>query len=377
MSSFDTGSELNPSIAVNLRTLSAPCSGVQRYAEAVAARLPSSARQFRPGGSSQGARGHLWEQFALPRQLNGELLFSPANTGPLAYKRQVVTIHDASTFDQAGAFSGLFGRWYRWLLPRLARRSLGVITVSEFSKQRLVATLKISPEKIAVVHNGITPPPATIDTRTRQSIADSLHLPKRFLLFVGSLDPRKNLEKLVQAFSSADIDGVHLLVAGGANRSLFANGQFDPDTQKRVRFLGHVDEATLETLYARAEAFVFPSLYEGFGLPPLEAMARGCPVLCSNTTSMPEVCGDDIDRGGPTLYFPPHSVTPIANALRQFFALPVAQRTRMAERGRAHAARFTWDRCTLGTLQAISHFDRNRFPSRSRVTTEEIVSTTQ
>ena len=301
--------------------------------------------------SAQGIKGHLWEQFALPAQCRGRLLFSPGNTGPLACRRQIVTIHDASTFDQPEAFKGLFARWYRWLLPRLARRALCVVTVSRFSRDRLCARLGLSPARVAVIYNGVTPPPASLPSVSTEEL-QRLRLPARFLLFVGSQDPRKNVPRLLEAFARARLGDVELLLAGGAAPGLFNAAGHDA-ALPRVRSLGRVSDAVLETLYARAEGFVFPSLYEGFGLPPLEAMARGCPVLTSDATCLPEVCGPDLSRGGACVYFSPHSPDAIARALEQFCRLTPDTRRAMADAGRRRAQLYSWDRCAADTLALL------------------------
>jgi glycosyltransferase involved in cell wall biosynthesis len=339
----------------NIRTLFSPQSGVQRYAGELNSRFNRSIARLAPSGPAQGVIGHLWEQFILPLRCHGRLLFSPGNTGPLLYRQQVVTIHDASCFDQPEAFTGLFGRWYCWLLPKLARRALGVITVSEFSRNRLASTLGIPIEKIAVVYDGITQPPAALSAEILAGIKAKLNLPDKFLLFVGSNDPRKNLERLKAAFASPGLEDLNLVLAGGNNRLLFDSG-LPAEISGRVRVLGRVDELVLEALYALAEGFVFPSLYEGFGLPPLEAMARGCPVLCSDASCLPEVCGPSYTQGGACLYFSPHETETIADALRKFASLPAATKSLMADAGRRQARKFSWDCCAVETMEALNRF---------------------
>lgn len=344
---------LTRQIVFNIRTLQAAQSGVQRYARELDERWDGSVERVHPPASvrAQGIKGHLWEQFALPAQCRGRLLFSPGNTGPLACRRQIVTIHDASTFDHAEAFKGMFSRWYRWLLPRLARRALGVVTVSNFSRDRLCARLKISPDRVTVIHNGVTPPPA-IGAKAIESESLRLQLPPRFLLFVGSRDPRKNISRLLEAFARARLGDLHLVLAGGSASRLFSDND-SARANPRIHALGHVSEQALETLYARAEGFVFPSIYEGFGLPPLEAMARGCPVLTSDATCLPEVCGPSFDRGGACLYFSPHSTEAITATLENFHLLSAGAKQSMSAAGRAHARKFSWDRCAQQTLDLL------------------------
>jgi glycosyltransferase involved in cell wall biosynthesis len=330
-------------------------SGVPRYAAELMQRLGDRAQVVSPKAGAQGLKGHIWEQLSLPRHCQGRLLFSPGNTGPLTHRRQVVTIHDASTFDCPGAFGGAFGRWYRWLLPRLARRALHVITVSEFSRQRLVKHLGVSEFKISVVHNGVTMRGTPPSEDSLVKVRRRLNLGGRFLLFVGSMDPRKNLARLIEAFGRADLPDLTLVVAGGVNRQLFSGSSLD-GLGGKIRIVGRVDEECLEALYAMADAFVFPSSYEGFGLPPLEAMARGCPVLCSDSSSLPEVCGLPEDRGGACIYFNPNSVGQIAEAMLAFSRTPARKRDAMVDAGRRRAALFTWDRCATETAGVLDRF---------------------
>ncbi len=339
----------------NLRTLNAPLSGVQRYARELDTRFGKNVIRVTLAKQAQGIIGHCWEQFILPLRCRDQLLFSPGNTGPLLHRQQVVTIHDAATFDQRDAFTGLFGHWYRWLLPRLARRSLGVITVSHFSRVRLAAALDIPVGKIAVVYNGITQPPVSPGATALAATRSKFNLPKRFLLFVGSHDPRKNVARLLAAFGAADLGDLHLVLAGGSNRQLF-NAALPAVFAGRVQRLGQVTDPDLEALYALAEGFIFPSLYEGFGLPPLEAMARGCPVLCSDASCLPEVCGPAFELGGACLYFSPHDTASITHALTTFASLPTKSRERMITAGRKQSNRYSWDRCAQETTEALRHF---------------------
>jgi len=341
-------------IVYNVRTLSAPLTGVQRYVRELDARLGGDFERVAPSIGAQGASGHLWEQLVLPVRLGGRMLFSPGNTGPVGYRRQVVTIHDASTLDLPDAFAGAFGRWYRWMLPRLARRVLGVVTVSEFSRARIVATLGVPRRRVAVVHNGVTPAPGPLAGDLLSAVRLRYGLHGRFLLFVGSRDARKNAAFLVKAFAASGVRGLELVLVGGGNDRLFAPGE--GAWKPGVRVLGHVEDRDLEALYALAEGFVFPSLYEGFGLPPLEAMARGCPVLCSDATCLPEVCGPALERGGAPIYFSPRSEASLAEALSRFAGLPAGVRQQMASAGRARAGGYTWDRCASETLAAVTRF---------------------
>src|ERR1700722_8464891 len=141
-------------IAINIRSLSAPMTGVQRYTSQLLAQWNGNAECIAPNGSLRGFTGHAWEQFVLPAKLRGRLLFSPSNTGPLRVMNQVVTIHDTAVFDCPEGFNPRFAAWYRFLLPRLARQARQIITVSEFVKERILVHTKVGPDKVVGVPNG-------------------------------------------------------------------------------------------------------------------------------------------------------------------------------------------------------------------------------
>lgn len=338
----------------NGRILSAPLSGVPRYSHEVLGRLQLPHKVAKPRSSRQGSLGHLWEQTVLPAHSRRGLLFSPANTGPLAVRNQVVVIHDASVFDQPEGFTGAFAKWYRWLLPHLGKRCRHVITVSEFSRTRLTHHLGIDSGKISVVYNGISQPqPAHPDTAAE--CVNRLGVRRPYFLFVGSADPRKNRARLISAFHRAALPEHELVIVGGKVDHLFASDDLGANAT-RIRQVGRVDDAVLDALYQEADAFVFPSIYEGFGLPPLEAMARGCPVLCSKASCLPEVCGPSFAEGGACLYFDPLDEGSIAHALRHFGTDTTGMKHVMRERGLHQAARYSWAACVSSTENILKRF---------------------
>src|SRR5260221_6549573 len=274
---------------VNLRTLGSQITGVQRYLLSLLPHLPSELSSVKPSRALHGIKGHLWEQFYLPTQLKRRLLWSPGNTGPLGVSRQVVTVHDAATLDHPEWFERKFALWYGALLPRLIRKVRAVITVSHFSKERIVQLTGVEPGKVHVVLNGVDPRFRPVDPdKVRQTTAD-LGLNHPYILFVGSIEPRKNLKTLLEAWRLSRFDGVTLAVAG-ASSHVFQRSQFD-SLPAGVRLLGRVEDDSLPALYSGAAGFVYPSIYEGFGLPPLEALACGCPVAVSDIPALREVCG--------------------------------------------------------------------------------------
>ena len=267
--------------------------------------------------------GHAWEQFVLPvRAARAPALLCPANLAPLAHPRNVIVIHDAAALRHPEWYSPAYAAWQRRILPALARRALHVVTVSEFSRGELIDLLQISPERITVVPGGVDAaftPHADAD-RARAALG----LTRPYVLCVASQTARKNLQALVPL--AADIE---VVVAGG-HRPQFAREA----GLEALRHLGAVPDELLPGLYAAAEAFALPSLYEGFGLPVLEAMACGTPVVTADTGALKETAG----AAGRVV---PADEVPAA--VRQLLA-DDQERERLRAAGLERAASFTWGR---------------------------------
>jgi glycosyltransferase involved in cell wall biosynthesis len=288
-------------------------------------------------------RPHLWEQGALPRAARGALLLNLCGAAPAWFAgHQACVLHDAAVFDHPEAYSAAFVRWYRWLFRRHARRGTRLITVSAFSRGRLAAALGVPLERFAVI-------PLAADHMARAS-ADSALLQAHgldrmpFLLAVGSGNPTKRLDRLVRAWSGLGRDNARLVIAGGLNPRVFAGAGLP--AAAGVVVLGPVDDAALKALYRAAAGLVFPSVYEGFGLPPLEAMACGCPVAAARTASLPEVCGDA------ALMFDPDDEAALAAAMRALLD-DADLRRRLRASGLARAAGFRWDDSAAALLAAL------------------------
>jgi glycosyltransferase involved in cell wall biosynthesis len=347
----------SPAITINGRFLDQEMTGVQRYSHGMLAGLGNKLLIARPASRLSPAGGHLWEQFVLPFRCKRSLLWSPGNTGPWLKKNQVVTIHDVSTLDHPEWFSGKFALWYRFLLPRLARRVRKIITVSEFSKARLVTTCSIPPEKVEVVHNAV-------DTRFKPASGEAIgawrrrhQIERPYCLYVGSLEPRKNLRVLLEAWAMLAPRDCDLLIAGAPGR-VFREKGFT-DLPANTRLFGRVADDELPVLLSGARCFVFPSLYEGFGYPPLEAMACGCPVICSDATSLPEACGPPFDPAdeastGAVLYFDPTKPDQLVSRLRTVMALQPEIAHRLSRNGILWAGRFHRDRCASETWAILN-----------------------
>lgn len=329
-------SQAEYSLHVNSRYVHQPLTGVQRYAVEITKRLKRPVTKEAPRRPMRGFKAHAWEQFRLPLKLpNNSLLWSPCNTGPLAVRNQIVTIHDTAFLDVPNAFSASFRAYYQWLMPKLASRVRGVLTVSNFSKTRICESFGLNDSQITVAPCGVGDEffeEAPLDISIVKS---DLNIEKRaYILLVGSIEPRKNLATAFQAWQQLTQyhDDFELVVAGGT-ADLFR--RTDTEIPINANFVGRVSDEQLRTLLINASCFLFPSLYEGFGLPPLEALAAGCPVISSDRCSMPEVLGNAV------LYFDPTSSEDLAATLAKSLDDSELRNT-MSTIGKAHAQNFTW-----------------------------------
>ena len=279
---------------------------------------------------------HAWEQIALPRAARDGLLVNLAGSAPAFAGPQVCTFHDAAVFDRPDTYSRPFGIWYRWLFRRLAQRAASVVTVSAFSRERLARHLAISLDRIVVVPNGADHLHGI--RADAGMLADAGLATKPFFLAVGSDSSNKNHARVASALSASGQNGTALVIVGGGRGSVFATeGASGRVTGHHVLHLGRVDDRTLKSLYESSIALVFPSFYEGSGLPPLEAMNCGCPVIASRSGALAETCGDA------ALFVDPTSVPDIAAAI-DLLAADNSYRRDFIARGRAHAAGQTWRR---------------------------------
>jgi len=257
-----------------------------------------------------------------------ECVFSPGFNSPLFFVRQYIfTIHDLNHIDRAEN-SGFFKRlYYRLIMRRACHKAYCVLTVSEFSRQRIIAWAGIEPSRVISVGNGV-------DESYRPEVQP--YAPGYdYLLCVSNRKAHKNEPRVLEAFARANIDpAIHLIFTGLANETLLnLCRQYGVET--RVVFAGRVPENDLPSLYRGAVALVFPSLYEGFGLPVIEAMACGTPVLTSNTTSLPEVAGNA------ALLVDPLSVDEISEGIEQI-CTNNDLREMLQQKGLLQAAQYSW-----------------------------------
>jgi glycosyltransferase involved in cell wall biosynthesis len=316
-------------IVLNGRFLARRVTGVERYGRELLRCMREKPRI--ESTHWQGWRGHAWEQFILPTSLHQDsVLWSPANTGPLVVRRQALTIHDLSPLEHPEWFRSGFTAWYRLFLPMLVKRVQTIFTPSEYVKQKV--TRRFGIRNVIVTPNGVDPSvfrPSATQTR--------FDLPQDYVLFVGTLEPRKNLERLVQAWSEIKIDFKEMwLIIVGVSGSVFKSIHISHEME-RVCFLGYVDDETLAGLYANASLFVLPSQDEGFGLPALEAMASGTPVIVSDGGALPEVTGDA------AITFCLSEQNELMEVLKDCLS-NAALRAELSEKGLERARRFSWQR---------------------------------
>ena len=293
----------------------------------------------------------LWEQINLPLYLarndKPPCLLNLINLAPYFYKNNFITIHDLTFKLYPEYFSRAFAALYNFLVPRLARRARHIFTDSQHSKSDICKYLNIFPDKVTVVYCAVD----------MESISDNSQppYPWPYILAVGALEPRKNIPRLIAAFNKLpDNNDLRLVIVGKSDLKVFSKTSVSEKVQckhtdkkiPRIIFTGYLEDHKLAILYKHAICFCYPSLYEGFGLPPLEAQTQGCPVIVSDRASLPEVFGDSV------LYCNPEDINEIKqnlqtvlndNNLRQF----------LIDSGLKNVKRFRWAASALIITKAI------------------------
>ena len=286
--------------------------------------------------------GHLWEQTELHRLRPQATLLSLCNTGPLLRRNQLIYIHDAQVFLEPNSYSRAFRTWYKIAQPILARRSRAIVTNSRYSMEQLELFGVVPPGRAMIVPLGAdhiltVPPDGSALPRFGLAAGD-------YVLALGNLAPHKNLAMLMRAAAARPSGSPPLVIAGGGIPRVFQDAGLAPP--EGVILLGRVDDAELRALFANARLFVFPSLTEGFGIPPLEAMACDCPVIATSAAAVPEICGDAARAVDPhDEHAWTQAITDLAN--------DAEARAFLVERGRTRAALFTWHAAALALAAAL------------------------
>jgi glycosyltransferase involved in cell wall biosynthesis len=333
-----------------LRTLPEVCAGLALttyVGAAVADSFPGwQVRRSRVGGDRPLAR-IVWEQALQPGALRADgvdLLHAPVNVGPLVRTCPlVVTVHDLSFLLYPETFRPMQRLYHSVLARWTARHAERIIAVSESTRADLVRLFGVPAERVAVVPNGVAPSYRTLPASEVEAFRRCQGLPERFLLCVGTMEPRKNMPRLLEALARVP-EAPPLVVCGGRGwyyDTIYATIE-RLGLRERVHLAGFIAQAELPLWYNAATWFVYPSLYEGFGLPALEALACGTPAIVSRTSSLPEVVGDA------AILVDPEDVDGLASALAcalQDVDLAAALR----EAGPRRAAAFSWSRTAEGT----------------------------
>ena len=355
-------------LAINGRFLAQPVSGVQRYGRQLIQALdgvlmraecrpfasvtvwvpPNVPAEALPSGLQvlkieRAGRhtGHLWEQIDLPRLGSRAVLVSLTNSAPLLHPRQLVAIHDAAIVEYPADFKWSYRAWYRGLYAGLRRTPARFISVSSFAADEVTRHFGIAADRITVVPNAAE---HFLRLTPDRSVLDRLGLLERgYILAVGGRSRRKNLTVIEQALTGFDGCPTLVVAGGGGSRAFAAS---NAAVLSNSVFLDHVSDAAIKALYQSALCLVFPSRYEGFGLPPLEAMACDCPVIASRAASMPEVCGDA------ALYCDPDRPDTVAANIRLLMTDP-ALRTKLITSGTERARLFSWERSASKLLEIV------------------------
>lgn len=294
----------------------------------------------------------IQEQILFPIKIpRCDLFWSPHYNVPILpirAKKRVVTIHDACHLALSHLLSWPEKFYAKFMMHRAMHRSDIVITDSEFSKNELLRLLGEPQKKLSVI-------PAAVDHKRFKRVGDAMqqqllrckyNLPEKFILYVGNVKPHKNLSGLLEAFSGVSLSW-GLVIIGKRKELRHSSKTFD---QKKVLFLENVPDDDLPGLYSLAEVFVLPSFYEGFGLPPLEAMSCGCPTIVSNEGSLPEVCGDA------SLFVDPYDVNEIQHAIERL-ASDSQLRSQLIQQGFKRVKRFSWSDSAHLYKDCLGHLD--------------------
>lgn len=355
MNTSDDGVDKRRSCAINGRFLTQRMTGVQRYAHEIVAALdgilsgpgeisshPAMRLIAPPGVTSKPVlsrigicqtsfgSGHAWDQFVLPLYA-GVGVLSLGNFGPILARNHIVCIHDANTFIQPESYSRGFGLAYRTLLPLIGRHATRVATVSQFSADMLAKYGVCSREKIFIAPNGHEHALRWDAGRSKIPLLNTLKRP--YVLLLGSSAKHKNVGVIFGQAQQLDEAGIDVVVVGAASSIFSANAP--AVVRSNIHYAGYLEDDDLAALYNGALCLVFPSKTEGFGIPPLEAMARGCPVISSNAASLVEVGGNAV------VYVDPDHADGWRDAIIGL-AGNESLRMAMASQGRKQAALFSW-----------------------------------
>lgn len=347
-------------IVINSRFLTQNLTGVQRFAIEISLRLKKALGNevlfLSPNNIVQtdyakqldaqviGKRtGHLWEQIDLPlylHKIGKPLLINLANMAPILYSNKISTIHDVAFLAFPKTFSKGFLYTYKFLIPRILKTSKHIITVSNFSKDEIIKAYHIKSDHISVIYNAVND---NFKYKENKSLKQ-----KKYFLAVSSLNNRKNFITVLQSFvryAKLNHDE-NLYIIGDLKNSSFKGIKIE-DYQKhlQIKFLGRVSDEELIDYYSNAIGFIYPSLYEGFGIPPLEAQACNCPVLLSNIPSLKEIFKDS------GIFCDPYNIDDIIHKMTDVKIKSIE----LKAKGHRNVERFSWEKSSKELLKVIAN----------------------
>ena len=343
---------------INGRFLTQPMTGVERYAYNICKAMARLHRPFTivcPKAPIHQdydvsdlhivhygiGNSHFWEQCVLPFFFIGKkdyIVMSFTGLGSILIRHKVMTIHDLAFLKNPSWYSRAYYWYYRFMTPLAVKTSQHILTVSEFSKSEILRFYPfLKSERISVVYNAI-------DSQLFRPLADVPRPEERFVLCVSSIDPRKNFARLIEACQG--LTAAKLYIVGNYNR-VFSEQEQLTSTSEHIHFLGRVSDQELVKLYNQAACFIFPSLYEGFGLPPLEAMACGCPVLVSDIPVEREICGDAAQ------YFNPLEPNDMLHIITKYLTEADNIKEIMRQKGWQNLKKYSWEKSAEKILKII------------------------
>lgn len=276
-------------------------------------------------------RGHLWEQIDLPKFLKTKgnpLLVNLANSAPLFYKNKIITVHDVAYKVFPQTYPKMFLLYYSLMIPRLLKGSKHIITVSEYSKSEICKYYQVKESKVSVVYNAVSDlfkPSKGLFT-------------EKYFLAVSSMNYRKNFIYILEAFKKYQKSGgkEFLYIIGDLRNNSFKEIDLSSYTNNpKIKFLGRVSDNELIEYYSNAEAFIYPSFYEGFGIPPLEAQTCECPAICADASCLPEIFGDSV------LYCNPYDSNSLVDKLKTITNNSFLRQT-LIEKGKHNTKNYSW-----------------------------------
>lgn len=343
---------------VNARFLTQHITGVQRYAIEISKQL-----KFKLGDGvlflspknivhneiarNLGVRvigknsGHIWEQLDLPvyiKREGGPLLLNLANTAPVFYKNKICVVHDIAYERFPQTFNWKFRLFYKFVIPKILKNSRKIMTVSKFSRNEISQLYGIQSDRIDIVYNSVNTTFKNIRIENKE----------KYILAVSSLHYQKNFHSLIEAFDGLGDENIKLFLVGEINKN-FTNLNLLEKVKNNTNiiFIGRVSDEELARLYSNAICFVFPSFYEGFGIPSLEAQSCGCPVVCSNAASLPEIYGDSV------VYFNPYNVEDMRGKIQMVLNDENLQ-NELRAKGFENIKRFSWEESAQKIINLVN-----------------------